>query len=152
MAVKIVPMTKNTVSGVAQVEKACFSDPWSEKAFHDELKNPDAVTLVALAEQVAGFVNARKVSGEVYINNIAVAEPFRRQCVGDKLLRALEGVVHPYEFITLEVRKSNFAAQKLYEKLGYKPVGERRNFYASPTENAVLMTKFPDTTIKGVNL
>ena len=135
-------MTIETVEGVSKIEKACFSEPWSVNAFIDELKNPDAITLAALDNQVVGFINARKILDEVYINNVAVSENFRRQHIAEQLLISLENKVKDNSsFITLEVRKSNIPAQSLYEKLGYEVVGERKNFYQQPTENAILMTK-----------
>lgn len=147
MQIDIAFMTKETVCGVAAIEKACFSQPWSEQAFFDELENPDAVTLTALCEgTIAGFVNARKILGEVYINNVAVHADFRRMGIAEKLLVALEKVCVPFEFITLEVRASNLAARALYEKSGYKIVGERKKFYSFPAENAVLMSKYSGHT------
>ena len=135
-------MTIETVEGVSKIEKACFSEPWSVNAFINELKNPDAITLAALDNQVVGFINARKILDEVYINNVAVSENFRRQHIAEQLLISLENKVKDNSsFITLEVRKSNIPAQSLYEKLGYEVVGERKNFYQQPTENAILMTK-----------
>lgn len=135
-------MTIETVEGVSKIERACFSEPWSVNAFIDELKNPDAITLAALDNEVVGFINARKILDEVYINNVAVSENFRRQHIAEQLLISLENKVKDNSsFITLEVRKSNIPAQSLYEKLGYEVVGERKNFYQQPTENAILMTK-----------
>lgn len=142
MEIRITPMTADTIKGVHAIEQACFSDPWSENAFIEELNNPDAIALVALANEAAGFINARKILDEVYINNIAVSDKYRRNGIGERLLLALEKSVSPAAFITLEVRKSNLPAQNLYKKLGYAVVGERKNFYSSPTENAILMTKY----------
>lgn len=142
MGILICPMTIETVDGVFKIERACFSEPWSVNAFIDELKNPDAITLAALDNEVVGFINARKILDEVYINNVAVSKKFRRQHIAEQLLISLENKVKDNSsFITLEVRKSNIPAQSLYEKLGYEVVGERKNFYQQPTENAILMTK-----------
>lgn len=133
-------MEKSDVPFVAEIEKECFSMPWSEQAFYDELENPYGVTLVAVVEgTVAGFLNVRDVLGEIYINNIAVKRNYRRRGIAQKLLLELEK--RAYDFITLEVRESNESAIKLYEKMDYKRVGVRRNFYEKPTENAILMTK-----------
>lgn len=134
-------MQKCDVLGVWKIENACFSQPWSEQAFYDELDNPYGVTLVAKREgEVAGFLNVRDVCGEIYINNIAVCEKFRGQGIAKALLSELEK--REFEFITLEVRESNFSAISLYEKMGYEKIGLRKNFYEKPTENAILMTKF----------
>lgn len=134
-------MTKNDVRGVWEIEKECFSLPWSEQAFYDELSNPYGVTLVAECDgKIAGFLNVRDVCGEIYINNIAVGGDFRRKGIGRGLLSELEK--REFDFITLEVRESNFPAIALYEDMGYEKIGLRKNFYEKPTENAILMTKF----------
>ena len=86
-------MTIETVDGVFKIERACFSEPWSVNAFIDELKNPDAITLAALDNEVVGFINARKILDEVYINNVAVSENFRRQHIAEQLLISLENKV-----------------------------------------------------------
>lgn len=151
MPVKYKPMSKQHIKAVSQIEKECFSNAWSENAFYQELENPMSLTLVALHindvlsnETVAGFVNVRIVNGEVYINNIAVSQPFRRMGYGKGLLLSLEDIVRSENasFITLEVRESNFPAISLYASLGYKTVGKRKGFYRDPVENAVLMTKY----------
>lgn len=151
MPVKYKPMSKQHIKAVSQIEKECFSNAWSENAFYQELENPMSLTLVALHindvlsnETVAGFVNVRIVNGEVYINNIAVSQPFRRMGYGKGLLLSLEASARSENasFITLEVRESNFPAISLYASLGYKTVGKRKGFYRDPVENAVLMTKY----------
>ena len=151
MPVKYKPMSKQHIKAVSQIERECFSNAWSENAFYQELENPMSLTLVALHindvllnETVAGFVNVRIVNGEVYINNIAVSQPFRRMGYGKGLLLSLEDIVRSENasFITLEVRESNFPAISLYASLGYKTVGKRKGFYRDPVENAVLMTKY----------
>lgn len=134
-------MTADDVAEVAKIERACFSQPWSERAFFEELDNPYGVTLVAdIDGKIGGFLNVRDVMGEIFINNIAVSEEFRRQGAGRELLCQLEK--RKFDFITLEVRESNLGAIKLYESCGYEKVGMRKNFYEKPCENAVLMTKF----------
>ena len=135
-------MTAEDVPEVHRIEEECFSQPWSEKAFYEELENPYGRTLVAVLEsKAAGFINVRSIGGEIYINNIAVSGDFRRKGVGDGLLSALEKAFEAYEFITLEVRESNIPAIRLYEKHGFRQVGKRKNFYEKPTEDAILMTK-----------
>ena len=151
MPVMYKPMSKDHIKAVSQIERECFSNAWSENAFYQELENPMSLTLVALHindvlsnETVAGFINVRIVNGEVYINNIAVSQPFRRMGFGKGLLLSLEDAARSENasFITLEVRESNFAAISLYASLGYKTVGKRKGFYRDPVENAVLMTKY----------
>ncbi|MCX7657657.1 MAG: ribosomal protein S18-alanine N-acetyltransferase [Oscillospiraceae bacterium] len=140
--VKIIPMDKENAEFVAQIEAECFSQPWSREAFLKELENPDAISLAAVSDTVCGFINAHKILDEVYINNIAVKNGYRRLGIGSALLDKLEKYAGKVSLITLEVRKSNFPAISLYEKHGYQKVGERKNFYSFPTEDAVLMTKY----------
>ena len=148
-------MCKEHIKAVAQIERECFSCPWSENAFHDELDNAMSLTLVALwtnegsksfqeKENVAGFVNVRIVKDEVYINNLAVSKEFRLKGIGKGLLSALEDAARNKKasFITLEVRESNLPAISLYKSVGYKKAGMRKGFYREPYENAVLMTKY----------
>lgn len=136
-------MTEDDVKGVSEIEKECFSQPWSLEAFKDELDNQAAVTIIARTdEKVVGFINGRMCDG-FYINNIAVNKDYRKSGVATKLLFALEvSLSDNAEFSTLEVRKSNTAAINLYKKNGYEQVGERKNFYEKPAENALLMTKY----------
>lgn len=143
-------MTHETVNAVAQIEQDCFSVPWSYGAFLNELHNPAAVTYVAVsAGTVIGFLNAGFVLDEGAVNNIAVLPSYRGRGVGQALLERTiarckaQGITS----LMLEVRKSNEAALHLYRKLDFVTVGERKNFYTQPTEDALLLTK----TITGEN-
>ena len=137
---KIVLMDKNHISKVVELETLCFSSPWSEKALEEELENPNAVFLVT--EDGTGYIGCHFVCGDGAMTNLAVHPEHRRKGIGKQLLLALEEEAKKLdaETISLEVRKSNLSAINLYEKMGYKTVGERPNFYTKPTENAVLMT------------
>jgi ribosomal-protein-alanine N-acetyltransferase len=141
--IKIRHMKRSDIKQVAEIERECFSLPWSESAFEEELALSSAIIFAAVFEKkIIGFVSARIVLDEVYINNIAVTADFRKKGVGRLLLSDLEEYVRPMAaFITLEVRASNKAAKKLYEASGYKAVGIRKNFYEKPIEDAILMTK-----------
>ncbi|MFT3952268.1 MAG: ribosomal protein S18-alanine N-acetyltransferase [Oscillospiraceae bacterium] len=137
-------MNAGDVPAVAGIEAECFTNPWSENAFSEELRNPLAHTLVAVAEGAAvAFVNARVILDEVYINNVAVTVAHRGKGIGEALLIAFErSLPEQAQFITLEVRAGNTAAFRLYRKLKYVQVGIRRNFYTDPPEDALLMTKY----------
>lgn len=137
---KIVSMDKKHIERVAELERLCFSSPWSEKALEEELENENAVFLVS--EDVSGYVGCHFVCGDGAMTNLAVHPDHRRKGIAKALLTALEdeGRKLGAEAISLEVRKSNLSAIRLYEQMGYKTVGERPNFYTKPTENAVLMT------------
>ena len=132
------------VKRVAENEAECFSMPWSQDAFTEELSLDSAICFVALCDgEIAGFINGRIVLDEFYINNVAVTKKFRNAGVGTRLVDDLSDYLkNIVSFITLEVRESNVAAQKLYRKCGYTVVGKRKDFYQKPVENAILMTKY----------
>ena len=141
----ILPMTKDDIHDIAQIEKECFADPWSEDALSAELSNENAVFLTAKIQgKVAGYIGVHTVLDESYIANVAVGSDFRRQGIASALLDSAEEKVRERNcsFISLEVRVSNTPAIKLYEKHGYISQGERKNFYSHPTENALIMTKY----------
>ena len=125
-----------------EIEQACIADPWSMAAFESSFSANGALFLVAEAEngEVCGFVTANAVLDEISIYNIAVKEGVRRLGIASALISELEKG-EPYR-IDLEVRESNASAIALYGKCGFEQVGMRKNFYAKPTENAVLMTKY----------
>lgn len=145
MSVEIVKMAQCHVKEIALIEKMCFTTPWSEKGIGDELSNPFAFFFVALSNGVvAGYIGAHNIVGEVYITNVAVNPDFRKKGIGTALVEHLLSVSlnEQADFVTLEVRKSNNSAIALYEKAGFQVVGERKDFYELPKENAILMTKF----------
>lgn len=140
---EICNMSECDIAEVARLEKECFSSPWSEKQLEEELENPTARFLVLkLGEKVLGYIGANNIANEVYITNIAVFPEYRQKGYGEKLLSRLcyLSTVEGAEFVTLEVRKSNKTAIRLYEKCGFEKVGERKNFYFDPTEDAYIYT------------
>ncbi len=142
--IQVVTMAEEHISALAQLEKECFADPWSEKALADELTNPNAVFRVALIdEEVAGYVGMLHVLDEGDICNVAVFDKFRRRGVATALIQHLVdyAVENQLSFITLEVRESNIGAQKFYETMGFETIGIRKNFYDNPKEHAILMNK-----------
>ncbi|HBL41727.1 MAG TPA: ribosomal-protein-alanine N-acetyltransferase [Ruminococcaceae bacterium] len=140
----IVPMRAEQTEQIAEMEKICFSTPWSQQSLEEELTNPSAHFLVAEFEkQVVGYIGVLDICGEADITNVAVLPAYRRCTIADKLLTQAvkEARERKDEFITLEVRESNQGAIALYTKHGFESVGLRKNFYTKPTESAVLMTK-----------
>ena len=137
-------MTVEDVSGVTVIEEECFPEqPWSYQAFLSELENPNAITLIAIAEhEVVGFINAHFIQGEGYINNIAVTFTHRREHIADMLIKKLyqNAKQQNLKFLTLEVRVTNTPAIELYTKHDFTRVGTRKNFYDKPQEDATLMT------------
>lgn len=144
MEIKIARLDEAHVTDVAEIEKECFSAPWSENGIRSEVDNPTARFFVAVCDDKAiGYAGMHIVCGECYIANVAVLPKYRQMGIASRLLDKLNETAksEKAEFITLEVRQSNEKAIKLYSKHGYRQVGIRKNFYAKPTEDAILMTK-----------
>ena len=141
---QIVPMAARHVASIAALERKCFSDPWSEAAIAPELENPLSLWLVAeQGDAVLGYVGSQSVPPEADMMNIAVAPEARRQGIAEALVHALEAALREngVESLTLEVRVSNLPARALYEKLGFTPVGLRKNYYFHPKEDACILRK-----------
>ena len=137
-------MTAREIPQVAELEKICFSQPWSEKSVAGELDNPLALWLVAMeGERLAGYVGSQTVMDETDMMNLAVAPQFRRQGVGEALVNALTASLKELgsRCLTLEVRDSNEAARALYGKLGFGEIGRRRGYYRDPREDALILRK-----------
>jgi ribosomal-protein-alanine N-acetyltransferase len=137
-------MNATHVSQIAELEKLCFSDPWSEKSIETELSCRLSVWLVALeGEQVVGYVGSQTVIDESDMMNIAVHPDFRRRGIAEALVAELEAALRQRgsRALTLEVRDSNVPAITLYEKLGFSQVGLRKNYYRNPKEDARILRK-----------
>ncbi len=142
--IKIDNMTVKTVEAVSQVEQESFATPWSFDSLVEELSNPLAVFRTAEVDgDIVGYVGMHHIIDEGYITNIAVMPNFRGNGIARALMNDLleYGRANKLRMITLEVRESNKAAQKLYSSLDFKIEGKRKNFYTLPTENAIIMTK-----------
>ena len=145
MNLEIKKMTSAHIGEIAELEKECFSSPWSEDGLKSELDNKFSRFFVAFSDgKIAGYIGAHNVLGEVYITNVAVFPEFRRNGMGKALVEFLVKKMKSEnaEFVTLEVRKSNINAISLYEKCGFEKVGDRKDFYEKPREDAVLMTNY----------
>ena len=139
----IVLMEEKHIKDIAEIERECFSAPWSEKSLSEELGNDNSHFLVAiLNDEAVGYIGIQSICSECYITNVAVREKYRQQKIATQLIdRAFrDAILRNDEFITLEVRKSNRAAISLYSKFGFKIDGERKDFYSSPKEDAHIMT------------
>ena len=137
-------MRQEHVVQVAELEKICFADPWSEKSIASELENPLSYWLVALDEdRVVGYVGSQTVLGETDMMNVAVRPEYRRQGIAEALILALIEQLRRRKShcLTLEVRDSNTSARALYGKLGFLEIGRRRNYYRNPREDALILRK-----------
>lgn len=143
--VRIVPMTADHLDEVAELERICFSTPWSRNMLAEELDNALSAFLVALDEsgKVVGYAGLQVVLDEGYITNVAVRPECRRQGIAGKLLQVFLDFAqgNHLAFLTLEVRASNYDAIALYGSRGFRSVGRRKNYYEHPKEDAIIMTK-----------
>lgn len=145
MHVRIVPMNADHLDEVAELERICFSTPWSRNMLAEELDNALSAFLVALDDggKVVGYAGLQVVLDEGYITNVAVRPECRRQGVAGKLLQVFLDFAqgNGLAFLTLEVRASNYDAIALYGSRGFRSAGRRKNYYEHPKEDAIIMTK-----------
>ena len=140
----IVSMTSAHVAQIAELEKRCFNDPWSENSIASELNNRLSCWLVALeGDVVIGYVGSQTVLGETDVMNIAVHPDYRNQGVAKNLIQTLMDTLSGQgsHSLMLEVRQSNEPARNLYASLGFETVGIRKNYYRNPKENALILRK-----------
>lgn len=141
---EIVRMSISDVPAVAELERKCFSDPWSERSVAAELENPLSLWLVALlGRTVVGYVGSQSVMEQADMMNIAVNPDYRRQGIAESLIERLIAELKDKQVssLTLEVRASNAPAIALYRKLGFIQVGKRPNYYRNPREDALILRK-----------
>ena len=137
-------MQPEHVAAVAEMERQCFSDPWSEKSVASELDNPLSLWLIAEADGVvAGYVGSQTVLDSSDMMNLAVSQDFRRQGIGEQLVNSLTEALAEkgVKTLLLEVRISNEPAKQLYQKLGFEIVGKRPRYYEKPREDALILRK-----------
>lgn len=141
---KLVPMDRSHLAGVAELERLCFTVPWTEEMLAEELYNPTASFIVAesAAGEVLGYAGLHVVLDEGYIDNVAVRPSCRRHGIAHRLLDTFcrFGQAH-LAFLTLEVRPSNIAAVALYQAHGFQEAGRRKDYYDNPREDALLLTR-----------
>jgi [ribosomal protein S18]-alanine N-acetyltransferase len=127
---------------LVDIERRCFSDPWSENSFREALKSPWTFGLVAQnARGIAGYLIAREVAGTGEVLNLAVAPDCRRHGMARALLRSGLATLRKrrVQEVFLEVRESNQSAQALYLSSGFRPVGQRTAYYRNPKEDALVL-------------
>jgi len=137
-------MKSSWVTQVAQLEKDCFRDPWSEKSIAGELNNPLSLWLVAVdGGRLLGYVGSQTVLDETDMMNIAVAKEDRRRGVARALILELVNQLAQQgsRSLTLEVRASNQGAIALYQSLGFVQTGRRPNYYRNPREDGLILRK-----------
>lgn len=129
---------------VVDIEQNLFSVPWTKEGFLTYLMKKDTMFFVVEEkERILGYCSMMTVLDEGDILNVAVRSDRQKEGIGqflvDSMLRMAE--MQGIKFVHLEVRQGNETARRLYQRLGFKEDGLRRNYYENPVENAVLMTK-----------
>lgn len=141
-------LAERDLDEIVAIEAVSFSHPWTRQMYLRELQNPDVSFLYVLRvpgegqpHRIAGFCSFWLVLDEIHINNLAVRADHQGQGVGTTLLqRVLDaGASRGAERATLEVRRSNAAARRLYERLAFEVAGTRPNYYVSPSEDALIL-------------
>ena len=140
--VVIRPAASTDLARVVEIERACFSDPWSLTAFRSAL-NEDRINFhIALSgESVVGYAVSWCVIDEAELANLAVVPTMRGQRIGAALLDRSMGDARQAGCVVmhLEVRESNAAARALYESRGFGMVGRRKRYYREPVEDALIL-------------
>jgi ribosomal-protein-alanine N-acetyltransferase len=134
------------IDDILAVEEASFSSPWTREMYMAELDNP-SVSHFYLARTpdgtTVGFCSFWHVLEELHINNLAVLPAHRRSGIATGLLTRVlaDGAMLGARRATLEVRRSNEPARKLYEKFGFAVAGVRRLYYSRPPEDALVLRR-----------
>ena len=136
-------MTLSDVPAVHRLEEAIFSMPWSEKDFVYEMTENKVARYLVIEEagEIIAFAGAHIILDQAHVTNIAVRQDCRGRGLGRMITRALMQYASNLgaEYLTLEVRQSNAAAQNLYKSLGFVKVNVRKRYYEDTGEDAWLM-------------
>lgn len=137
------PMKEDDLERIMKIEQASFPTPWSEHAFLTELKENEYARYFCLEKdkQVIGYMGLWFILEEGHITNVAIAPEFRGRRFGEFLMSSVmqQLLAEGMERMTLEVRASNFTAQRLYERLGFVLAGRRKGYYSNNQEDALIM-------------
>lgn len=145
MSFEIETLTPEDIPEAVLLEKEAFGENgWTERDFEETLKLDYALYLISRQEgRINGMAGARIIGGDAYISNVSVKVEDRRTGTATALMNELMDLASRKGAgaYTLEVRSKNIAAVKLYEKLGFVTEGVRKDFYISPTDDALIMWK-----------
>ena len=138
-------MLEEDLPVVVEIENISYPNPWQLSSFKGEIENRPIsnpyVIIYRPLEKIIGYVIYWHIRNEVQISNIAISPEYRQLGVGEGVLKkVLHEMRHKgAEFVFLEVRPSNLAARRLYEKLGFTILGLRKGYYRNPSEDAIVM-------------
>lgn len=137
-------MRYDDLNQITEIEKICFSLPWSKDSFEQELKNELAYYQCAEENgKILGYMGMWKIIDECHITNVAVLPEGRNRGIASMLISKMIEICRCSEIqnMTLEVRESNLPAINLYKKFGFTSVGKRPRYYMKPMEDAIIMWK-----------
>ncbi|MCL5048026.1 MAG: ribosomal protein S18-alanine N-acetyltransferase [Firmicutes bacterium] len=136
-------MRKSDIKQVLVIEQTVFPRPWSAALYESELEQPDTrcYYVAKVGRSVIGYIGYMVVLDESHITTLAVDQKWHRNGLGMLLLFqvAKDAERLNLKAMTLEVRTANIAAQQLYFKFGFLPIGVRKNYYAEINEDAIVM-------------
>lgn len=136
-------MVEADVDGVLAIEEQSFTTPWSREAFESEMTENDLAhyLVVTYGKRLIAYAGAWLILDEAHVTNVAVLPKYRGQGIGKLLLTALTTYLKAKgaDRMTLEVRKSNEVAKKLYKQFGFKAKGLRKQYYSDTHEDAIIM-------------
>ena len=140
---EIIHMRRRHLKGVMAIERQVYPRPWSPNLFLSEMtESKNRCYLVArIDREVVGYAGMICYGEEAHVTNIAVDPLHHRQKIATRLLHDLivEGIQMGAEAVSLEVRVTNWGAQRLYGRFGFRPVGTRKNYYQETNEDALIM-------------
>ena len=142
MSIRIRTMRRDDCSTVASIDHTCFPEAWSEASFYDGMRQPQYSFLVAENQgEIIGYISMLHTSQEGEITRVALLPEYRQQGYGSSLLDCMLRWAEylGLHSVFLEVRCSNEGAKALYEKHHFQVIGERKNYYKLPTEDAIIM-------------
>jgi len=143
MGIEIRTATIDDVDQIFEVEKICFTHPWTREAYENELTSNQFATYFVAEDdgKIVGYCGVWVILDESHITNIGVLPEYRGQKIGETLLRKtmLFAKLNNTKQMSLEVRVSNVIAQNLYRKLGFKNGGIRKSYYTDNYEDALVM-------------
>jgi ribosomal-protein-alanine N-acetyltransferase len=140
--IEIFPATVEDLEAIAEIESLSGLSRWGTESYKSELAKKENLFYVAGSEEkVVGFVLASLITPDVEIFNIAVLPDLRKQGIGRKLFETIlqAAADRGCRECWLEVRESNQAARRFYEKLSFQIIGRRKNYYRFPVEDALLL-------------
>ena len=144
LSVLVSPMELADVASVEAIELASFSAPWPPNAYRTELQTNRLAhyMVIRVGSRIVGYAGLWLMVDEAHVTTFAIHPDWRRRRLGERLLLALLDVALDRRAAeaTLEVRLSNLAARRLYEKFGFRPVGIRPRYYTDNNEDALIMT------------